>query len=381
MSAPLLHPDGLKRCPWPKDDPLYVAYHDDEWGVPEFDDRALYEKLVLDGFQAGLSWITILRKRDNFRRAFDGFDPAKIARYAPAKVEKLMQDAGIVRNRLKIEGAVLSARAYLDVMEKGPGFSALLWNFLDGKPKVNHFRSTKQVPAETALSRADVEGACRRAASSSSGRPSSTPSCRRSAWSTTTWSTATAIRRCRPAPFGLTPSHAKTSGFQHERTIPAGYRADRRSVLGLRAAFWSIATTGGIPPCRNSPSSPAPTLFGRPPAAQAAHDLRNLLTTLGLHLETLQRLQRPDRRQGRRCRPMRSCRAAPPCATTCSPAPRKHGGAAAAAAASIAASALRSRSPTSWSRPRPRALRSRSSGADQLGTGRSGRPCSASCST
>ena len=153
MTPPLLHPDGLKRCPWPKTDPLYVAYHDAEWGVPEYDDRALYEKLMLDGFQAGLSWITILRKRDNFRRAFDGFDPQKIARYRPAKIETLMQDAGIVRNRLKIEGAVCSARAYLDVMEKGPGFSALLWNFLDGKPKVNHFRSTKQIPAETALSR------------------------------------------------------------------------------------------------------------------------------------------------------------------------------------------------------------------------------------
>ena len=153
MSAPLLHPDGLKRCPWPKEDPLYVAYHDEEWGVPEFDDRALYEKLVLDGFQAGLSWITILRKRDNFRRAFDGFDPQKIARYRPARIEKLMQDAGIVRNRLKIEGTLLSARAWLDVMEKGPGFSALLWDFLDGKPKVNNFRSTKQVPAETEVSR------------------------------------------------------------------------------------------------------------------------------------------------------------------------------------------------------------------------------------
>ena len=153
MSPPLLHPDGLARCPWPRQDPLYVAYHDQEWGVPEYDDRALFEKLLLDGFQAGLSWITILRKRENFRRAFDGFEPAKIARYTPKKVEKLMQDAGIVRNRLKIEGAVLSARAYLEVMEKGPGFSQLLWDFLDGKPKVNNFRSTKQVPAETALSR------------------------------------------------------------------------------------------------------------------------------------------------------------------------------------------------------------------------------------
>jgi DNA-3-methyladenine glycosylase I len=154
MSAPLVHPDGLVRCPWAKLDPLYVAYHDEEWGVPEYDDRALYEKLVLDGFQAGLSWITILRKRENFRRAFDDFDPAKIARYRPARVEKLMQDAGIVRNRMKIEGAVSSARAWLDIMEKGPGFSKLLWDFVNGKPKVNQFRSIKQVPAETAVSKA-----------------------------------------------------------------------------------------------------------------------------------------------------------------------------------------------------------------------------------
>ena len=153
MSAAVLHPDGLHRCPWPQQDPLYLAYHDTEWGVPEFDDRALFEKLVLDGFQAGLSWITILRKRDNFRRAFDDFEPQKIARYTPKKVERLMQDAGIVRNRLKIEGAVRSARAYLEVMEKEQGFSRLLWGFLDGRPKVNAFRSTKQIPAETPLSR------------------------------------------------------------------------------------------------------------------------------------------------------------------------------------------------------------------------------------
>ena len=155
MTSPLLHPDGLHRCPWPgRDDALYVAYHDEEWGVPEYDDRSLYEKLMLDGFQAGLSWITILRKRDNFRRAFDDFRPEKIARYDARKKAALMKDAGIVRNRLKIEGAVLSARAFLDVMEKGPGFSALLWDFLDGRPKINRFRSTKQVPAETPLSRA-----------------------------------------------------------------------------------------------------------------------------------------------------------------------------------------------------------------------------------
>jgi DNA-3-methyladenine glycosylase I len=154
MSGALLHSDGLHRCPWPgKDDALYVGYHDKEWGVPEYDDRALYEKLMLDGFQAGLSWITILRKRDNFRKAFDGFEPAKIARYDARKKAKLMADAGIVRNKLKIEGAVLSARAYLDAMEKGPGFSALLWGYLDGKPQVNKFRDTKDVPAETELSR------------------------------------------------------------------------------------------------------------------------------------------------------------------------------------------------------------------------------------
>jgi DNA-3-methyladenine glycosylase I len=146
--------DGLIRCPWPKQDPLYLAYHDQEWGVPEYDDRALYEKLVLDGFQAGLSWITILRKRENFRRAFGGFAPEKIARYTPKKIEALMQDAGIVRNRAKIEGAVLSARAWLEAMEKGPGFSKLLWDFVDGQPRVNRFKTMAQVPAETDISRA-----------------------------------------------------------------------------------------------------------------------------------------------------------------------------------------------------------------------------------
>jgi len=145
--------DGLPRCPWPRQDPLYVAYHDQEWGVPEYDDRALYEKLVLDGFQAGLSWLIILRKRENFRRAFDGFEPAKIARYTPKKLARLMQDEGIVRNRLKIEGAVASARAWLEVMEQGSGFSELLWGFVDGRPRINRVRSIKQIPAETEVSR------------------------------------------------------------------------------------------------------------------------------------------------------------------------------------------------------------------------------------
>jgi DNA-3-methyladenine glycosylase I len=108
---------------------------------------------MLDGFQAGLSWITILRKRENFRQAFDGFQPEKIARYTPKKVERLMQDAGIVRNRAKIEGAVASARAYLKIMDSGAGFSNLLWDFLDGRPKQNSFRSHKQIPAETEISR------------------------------------------------------------------------------------------------------------------------------------------------------------------------------------------------------------------------------------
>ena len=152
MSA-VLHDDGLRRCVWCGTDPLYIAYHDSEWGVPERDDRALYEKLVLDGFQAGLSWITILRKRENFRRAFSQFQPSIIARYDKKKIASLMRDAGIVRNKMKIDGAVSSARAWLEMMDRGPGFSAFLWDFTDGKPIVNRFRQRRQVPAETALSR------------------------------------------------------------------------------------------------------------------------------------------------------------------------------------------------------------------------------------
>lgn len=141
------------RCPWAGTDPLYVEYHDTEWGVPEHDDQALFEMLLLEGFQAGLSWLIVLRKRENFRRAFDGFDPAKIARYTPRRVEKLMQDAGIVRNRLKIEGTIRSARAWLEAKERGPGFSKILWDYVDGRPIVNRPRTLKQVPAETDLSR------------------------------------------------------------------------------------------------------------------------------------------------------------------------------------------------------------------------------------
>src|ERR1700678_360232 len=113
--------DGLKRCPWPGVDPLYIAYHDEEWGVPEFDDRALYEKLILDGFQAGLSWITILRKRENFRRAFDNFEPAKIARYGERQIGRLLKDEGIIRSRAKIEATIRGAQLWLEIQEKEPG--------------------------------------------------------------------------------------------------------------------------------------------------------------------------------------------------------------------------------------------------------------------
>jgi len=152
MRKARLHADGLMRCPWPSDDPLYLAYHDDEWGVPEYDDRALFEKLILDGFQAGLSWITILRKRDNFRKAFDNFEPKKIAKYDAKKIKALMNDAGIVRNRAKIEGTIASAKAFLKIMDEGPGFSKLLWSFVDGKPKVNAFKTIGSVPASTPIS-------------------------------------------------------------------------------------------------------------------------------------------------------------------------------------------------------------------------------------
>jgi len=146
----------LARCDWCGTDPLYVDYHDNEWGVPEWDSRALFEKLLLDGFQAGLSWYTILKKRDNFRAAFDGFEPALIARYDQAKIDSLMADAGIVRNRAKILAAITSAQAWLDYEgTHGAGsFTALLWDFVDGTPTQNRFTSMDQVPAETDTSKA-----------------------------------------------------------------------------------------------------------------------------------------------------------------------------------------------------------------------------------
>jgi DNA-3-methyladenine glycosylase I len=147
------HADGKPRCWWPGHDPLYVTCHDTDWGVPERDDRALFEKLILDGFQAGLSWITILRKRDHFRQVFDGFRPDVIASYGPDKVEALMADPGIIRNRAKIVGTVKSAGIYCDMMARGEGFSDYLWGYVDGRPLQPNFKDRSQVPTETEVAR------------------------------------------------------------------------------------------------------------------------------------------------------------------------------------------------------------------------------------
>ena len=146
--------DGKHRCSWPSEDPIYVAYHDEEWGVPEHDDRALFEKLILDGFQAGLAWITILRKRDNFRKAFDGFEPGVIVKYKPAKIEKLMQDKGIVRNRSKIVSTVKAAQAWIDIREGGQSFDDFLWQFVGGAPINNKWKTWQDTPTESEESRA-----------------------------------------------------------------------------------------------------------------------------------------------------------------------------------------------------------------------------------
>jgi DNA-3-methyladenine glycosylase I len=143
------------RCPWPGDDPLYRAYHDEEWGVPESDHRALYEKLVLDGFQAGLSWLTILRKRENLRRAFAGFRPERIARYGPRDIARLMDDASIIRSRAKIEAAIAGAQLWLEIMEKEPGgFAELIWKHAGKRPHINRHIHMAEVPAKTAMSEA-----------------------------------------------------------------------------------------------------------------------------------------------------------------------------------------------------------------------------------
>jgi len=144
----------IKRCAWLDDNPLMLAYHDQEWGVPVRDNRALFEHLVLDGFQAGLSWSLILKRRQHLRRAFDGFVPERLARFTPRQVARLLQDPGIIRNRLKVQAAVTNARAYLDLMEQRGSFSQFLWEFVGSSPQQNRWRTLKQLPPETKESRA-----------------------------------------------------------------------------------------------------------------------------------------------------------------------------------------------------------------------------------
>lgn len=143
--------DERTRCPWPTDE-LYIRYHDEEWGVPIHDDRLLFEFLILEGAQAGLSWRTVLNKREHYRKAFDQFDAEKIARYNQAKIKQLMNNAGIIRNRLKIESTVQNARAFLKVRDEFGSFNAYQWRFVEGKPIINHRKSMKEVPARTPVS-------------------------------------------------------------------------------------------------------------------------------------------------------------------------------------------------------------------------------------
>ncbi len=138
---------SLIRCPWPSDDPLMIAYHDEEWGVPLHDDRLIFEFLILEGMQAGLSWSTILHKRENFRLAFDGFDVEKVARFDGRRVRSLLNDAGIIRNKLKIHAAVSNARQFILVQEEYGSFDRYIWQFVDGRPKMNRVRSLKDIPA------------------------------------------------------------------------------------------------------------------------------------------------------------------------------------------------------------------------------------------
>jgi DNA-3-methyladenine glycosylase I len=145
--------DNKKRCEWvPLDNPLYVKYHDEEWGVPIHDDQLLFEFLILEGMQAGLSWLTILRKRENFRTAFDHFDPRKITLYNEKKIEELMQNSGIIRNRRKIEAAVQNGKAFLEVQAEFGSFDTFIWQFVEGKPIINQWKTLKEIPAKTPLS-------------------------------------------------------------------------------------------------------------------------------------------------------------------------------------------------------------------------------------
>jgi DNA-3-methyladenine glycosylase I len=141
-----------ERCTWVNEEPIYIEYHDKEWGVPVFDDQKLFEFLILEGAQAGLSWITVLKKRDNYRESFDNFIPEKIARYTQVKIDKLLLNPGIIRNRLKINAAITNAKIYLEVKKEWGSFSAYIWHFVDGKPIRNHSLNHKQIPTQTTIS-------------------------------------------------------------------------------------------------------------------------------------------------------------------------------------------------------------------------------------
>jgi len=144
--------DKRTRCPWAGDTPIYVDYHDNEWGRPVHDDNKLFEMLILEGMQAGLSWLTVLKKREAFRKAFDGFDPKKVARYRDAKIQKLMADEGIIRNRLKINAAVTNARLFLDIAKEHGSFDSFIWGYVGNKPVVNRWKKIEDVPASTPTS-------------------------------------------------------------------------------------------------------------------------------------------------------------------------------------------------------------------------------------
>ncbi len=144
--------DDKKRCVWVSDDPIYIHYHDNEWGVPIHDDRLLFEFLNLEGAQAGLSWITVLKKRENYRRLFDNFNPEKIAKYNAKKVAALLENPGIIRNRLKIASTISNAQAYLDLLQEWDSLSKYIWHFVDGKPLQNNWKDFKKIPAHTVIS-------------------------------------------------------------------------------------------------------------------------------------------------------------------------------------------------------------------------------------
>ena len=146
-----------KRCPWVTADPIYIKYHDEEWGKPVHDDNKLFEFLILESFQAGLSWLTVLKKRENFRKAFADFDPVKVSKFTPAKIEKLMLDEGIIRNRLKIEAAVNNAKCFLKIQKEFGSFDKYVWGFVKGRTVQNKFKTLKDYPAKTALSDAMSE--------------------------------------------------------------------------------------------------------------------------------------------------------------------------------------------------------------------------------